>query len=311
MRRWLFGNLGLKVGAVLLGGGLWFYAVTEHSFEREFDIPLVVTDPANPTGGSPLVLASSPPATVRVLVFGDGKDLLGMSASDFVLRVEPRARVPGNRAIRLSPGQVVSHSEYEVGIERVVEPQELILAIDRRAERTVPVRPRVTLRLADAYTQVGGVRASPDSVRIVGPEAQVRSVEAILTDSLFEEEVRSDIDRMVALRPPPETMIRLSTDEVRVTADVQELAEYEIPQVPVAVAGGPPGAVAGPGRVTVRVRGGADLIGALDPENDFGLRVEYGGPEAGRLEIQVPGERLYEIRQITPATTEVLLPLSE
>ena len=307
MRRWLFGNWGLKLGAVLLGGGMWFYAVTEHSFEREIDIPLVVSDPANPTGGSPLVLASTPPPTVRVLVFGVGKDLLGMSASDLVLRVEPRARVPGNRAIRLSPAQVVNHSEYEVHIERVVEPQELIIAIDRRAERTVPVRPRVALRPADAHTRVGGVRVYPDSVRMVGPEAQVRSVEAIETDSLDLEEVRSDVDLAVAVRPPPETLIRLSTGEVRVTADVQELAEYEIQEVPVAVVGGPPGAGARPGRVTVRVRGGADLIGALDPETDFGLFVEYRGPEAGGLEIGAPAGRLYEVRQITPAHAEVLL----
>ena len=307
MRRWLFADWGLRLGAVLLGGGLWFYAVTEHSFEREIDIPLEVTDPANPTGGSPLVLASRPPPTVRVVVFGDGKDLLGMSASDLVLRVEPQARVPGNRAVRLSPGQVVNHSEYDVGIERVVEPQELILAVDRRAERTVPVRPLVGLRLADAYTQVGGVGVSPDSVRIRGPEAQVWSVEAVETDSLYGDEVRADIDGVVALRPPPETMIRLSTGKVRVTVDVQELAEYEIPEVPVAVVGGPPGAMAGPGRVTVRVRGGADLIGALDPETDFGLFVEYGGPEAGRREIVVPEGRLYEVREIAPAHAEVLL----
>ena len=308
MRRWLFADWGLRLGAVLLGGGLWFYAVTENSFEREIDIPLVVSDPANPTGGSPLVLASRPPATVRVVVFGDGKDLLGMSASDLVLRVEPRARVPGNRDIRLSPGQVVNHSEYDVGVERVVEPQELTLAIDRRAERTVPVRPRIGLRLADAYTQVGGVGVSPDSVRIRGPEGQVRAVEAVETDSLFRYDVRADVDRVVALRPPPETMVRLvSADEVRVTVDVQELAEYEVPEVPVAVVGGPAGAVARPGRVTVRVRGGADLIGALDPETDFGLAVEYGGPGSGRREIAAPEGRLYEVREIAPAHAEVLL----
>ena len=307
MRRWLLADWGLRLGAVLLGGGLWFYAVTEHAFHREYDIPLVVTDPVNPTGGSPIVLASRPPSTVRVLAKGNGKDLLRQSASDFELTVEPRARVAGNHAVRLSAGQVVNHSEYEVVIERVVEPQELSLLVDRRAERSVPVRPRVGLRLADAYTQVGGVRVSPDSVRIVGPEGQVGSVEAIETDSLFRDEVRADVDRMVAVRPPPETMIRLPTiDEVRVVIDVQELAEYEIPAVPVAVVGGPRGAAARPGRVTVRVRGGADLIGALDPETDFGLFVEYGGAAAGRREISAPEDRLYEVRQITPAHAEVV-----
>ena len=306
MRRWLLADWGLRLGAVLLGGGLWFYAVTEHSFHREYDIPLVVDAPANPTGGSPIALASQPPSTVRVLAKGNGKDLLRTSASDFVLEVKPEAEEARHLAIRLSPGQVKSHSEYEVAIEEVLEPQELSLRVDRRVERSVPVRPRVGLRLADAYTQVGGVRVSPDSVRLVGPEGQVRMVEAVETDSLFRDEVRADVDQVLAVRPPPDTMVRLDIGEVRVTADVQELAEYEIPAVPVAVAGGPRGAVARPGRVTVRVRGGADLIGALDPETDFDLFVEYGGPGAGRREISVPEDRLYEVRQITPPQAEVL-----
>ena len=312
MLRWLFADWGLKLGALLLGGGLWFHAVTEHALHREFDIPLVVADPVNPTGGSPLVLASPPPPTVRVQVFGEGKDLLRMSASDFEMNVQPRSREPGTFPIRLRLGQAgtpvtlkVSH-EYEIGVE-VVEPLELSLQVDHRAERSVPVRPRIGLRLADAYTQVGGVRVSPDSVRMVGPAGQVRSVEAIETDSLFEEEVRADVDRTLAVRPPPDTMIHPSTEQVRVTIDVQELAEYEIPEVPVLVRGGPPGAVARPARVTVRVRGGADLIGALDPESDLGLFVEYAGPEAGQREIAAPGDRLYEVRQITPSDAEILL----
>ncbi len=308
MRRWLFADWGLKLGAVLLGGCLWLYAVSGHPFNREFAIPLKVADPANPTGGSPIVLASPPPSTVRVVVKGVGMDLLRTSASDLELSVTPRSRELGTLTVRLREDQVKINTEYDIVVERVVEPRELSLQVDRRAERSVPVRPRVGLRIADAYTQVGGVRVSPDSVRMVGPASQVRSVDAIETDSLYEEDLRADIDRMVAVRPPAETMIRLLTGEVRVTIDVQELAEYEIPEVPVAVRGGPEGAGVSPARVTVRVRGGADLIGALDPETDLGLYVEYA---AGRHPIRVPGDRLYEVRQIVPAEAEVLLPPNE
>lgn len=308
MRRWLFADWGLKFGAVLLGGCLWLYAVSGHSFNREFAIPLVVADPANPTGGFPIVLASPPPTTVRVVVKGVGMDLLRTSASDLKLSVVPKSREVGTLTVRLREDQVKINTEYNIVVERVVEPRELSLQVDRRAERSVPVRPRVGLRIADAYTQVGSVRVSPDSVRMVGPASQLRSVAAIETDSLFEEELRADVDRMVAVRPPPDTMIRLSTGEVRVTIDVQELAEYELPEVPVAVRGGPEGAAVRPARVTVRVRGGADLIGALDPETDLGLYVEYS---AGLQPVRIPGDRLYEVRQIVPAAAEVLLALNE
>ena len=248
MRRWLFADWGLKLGAVLLGGGLWLYAISGHSFHRELDIPLVVADPANPTGGFPIVLASPPPSTVRVVVKGVGMDLLRTSASDLELRVAPKSRGPGTLPVRLREDQVVVDSEYDIGVERVVEPRVLSLQVDRRAERSfAPVRPQVDLRVADAYTRRsrrrpsglpgfrahGGpcrvqipevpvaVRGGPAGAAVSPPRVTVRVrggadlIGALETDSLLEQELTADVDRMVAVRPPPDTMIRLIRRRVR------------------------------------------------------------------------------------------------
>jgi hypothetical protein len=64
--------------------------------------------------------------------------------------------------------------------------------------------------------------------------------------------------------------------------------------------------MAEPSRVTVRVRGGADLIGSLDPEADLGLTVAYVGIDSS-LEIRAPDDRLYEVRQIIPPRATVVL----
>ena len=91
-------------------------------------------------------------------------------------------------------------------------------------------------------------------------------------------------------------------------ADIQELAEYEVGNVPVRVEGRP-GAAAAPSRVTVKVRGGADLIGSLDPETDLGLYVDLrtasGANEAGELVLS-PTDRLYELLEIIPARVSIV-----
>ena len=58
-----------------------------------------------------------------------------------------------------------------------------------------------------------------------------------------------------------------------------------------------------PSRVTVRVRGGADIIGRLDPESDIDVFADVRGaaPVAGQVVGVVPGETVnFEIREVVP-----------
>lgn len=309
MQRWFLNDWGVKLGAALLATALWFHAVTELAYRREVDIVLSVQDPATLPGQPTIMLASQPPATVRVAVFGGGKDLLRLAPGDLLLRVQPPSGPPGSRlSVHLLPEQVESHSELDLVVEDIIQPREFEVVFDRREERTVPVRPRINLHLAESHTQVGAPRVWPDSVRVTGPRALVRGIHAVDTDSLRGDGVREDVDRDLPLQRPLSDLVRFDTDSVHVFIDVQELAEYEILNVPVRVRGGPPGAVAEPSRVTVRVRGGADLIGTLDPQTGLDLEVDFGdGAGGGTSQIEASGGRHYEVRQIIPARADVVV----
>ena len=306
MHRWLFNDWGVKLGAGLLAAALWFHAVTERAYRRELDVPLVVENP-DAAPGRPIVIASPVPPTVRIAVFGGGKDLLRASGKDFLLRVQTPSGPAGRRVtLRLEAAQVEAHSDLDLSVEEVLRPTELSVLLDHSEERLVPVRLRLGLRPAESYTQVGPARLEPDSVRVRGPRSHLRDIVAIDTDSLVRTDLRDAIDFELDLQVPSGRLLQLSQERVRVAVDVQELAEYELLNVPVTVIGGPQGAVAEPSRVTVRVRGGADLIGGLDPETAIGLQVDYRAsqtPEGGI--ISAPADRLFEVRQIIPARATV------
>ncbi|MBQ39603.1 MAG: hypothetical protein CME04_24730 [Gemmatimonadaceae bacterium] len=307
MPRWLMRDWGAKLGALLLAAALWFHAATEHSFRRELNVPLVIEDPIVPAGEPAIVPSSPVPATVRVAVSGGGKDLLRTSGDDFLLRLRVPVAAAGSRlSLRLGPTQVENHTELELSVEEVIAPAELTVIVDHSQERRVPVRPRIGLHLAESYTQVGRATLDPDSVDVSGPVSHLRELDAVYTDSLHREAVREDIDLELALHIPEGRQLKMGRDRVRVLINIQELAEYSILNVPVSVTGGPQDAVAEPSRVTVRVRGGADLIGALDPESDLRLTVQYAAAitDEGGL-IAARQDRLYEIRQILPARATV------
>lgn len=308
MQRWFSRDWGVKLGAIVLATALWFHAVTERSYRRHLDVPLIIEEPVGRAGDPAIVLSSPAPSSVQIAIFGSGKDLLRASGDEFLLRLQLPPGQPGRRLnLRLDPSQVETHTESDLTVDAVLSPTELTVTLDESQDRRVPVRPRIGLRLAESYTQVGPMVFDVDSVDVRGPLSHLRQLDVIVTDSLFRADVRDDIDLELPFQLPAGLLVKIQPESMRVQINVQELAEYEVLNVPVSVVNGPPDAIAEPSRVSVRVRGGADLIGSLDPETDIGLTVLYqeARSEEGGM-IRALGEHLYEVRQVIPARAIVV-----
>jgi len=307
VKDWLTGDWRVKLGALFLATGLWLHAVTEHSYRRELDIRLLVDGPP-PSGESTLVVASELPATARIAVFGNGKDLLRLDETDLVLHLQAELGSGARATIRPSPDQVEDHSELHLVVESVIRPREVMVALDRLETRKVPIAPATVLEVENSFTIVGNVTLKPDSVTISGPLHLVQAIHSIHTDTLTLAGLSAPVQIDVRLAQPSTNLLHLDRQTTTLIADIQELAEYAVVNVPVRVEGRP-GAAAAPSRVTVKVRGGADLIGSLDPETDLGLYVDLrttlGANEAGELVLS-PTHRLYELLEIIPARVNIV-----
>ena len=124
------------------------------------------------------------------------------------------------------------------------------------------------------------------------------------TDSLVQSGVRRDITATLPIPLPAGSRIEMSSDHVTVRVDVQELAEYDIANVPVRVPRSGRRPLAARPFAGHRSRaGGADVIGRLDPESDIVLFADLqgGSGAAGKVVRIAPGETVnYEVRDITP-----------
>ena len=295
--------------ATLLAFLVWLHAVTEKAYEKEIAVPLLVVDPSTPSGEE-LLVANPVPSHVQIMVSGSGKNLLfGARGEEFLLRVEPPIGRPGvSLSVRLTP-DLVEHRQEGIHVKGILAPREIDLILERRVTRDVPVEPFVQIHVADQHTQVGNVQLEPPTVRVSGPRSQVEALRTMRTDSLILASLTEDVQVDLALRPPPQSRLTLSHDKVQVSIDIQELAEYDIPNVPVAVRNAA-GAevVAEPSRVQVTVRGGADVIGRLDSV-DLHLFVDHVAwslnPDEG-VAVQMDGDSLFEVRQIVPARVNIV-----
>ena len=242
---------------------------------------------------------------MAVVVSGSGKDILLLEEDALLLRLQPPAGRQGFRGkFRLSPEQVVTQTDLPVRVEEIVEPKEVEVVLDKLVEADLRVRAEVELQVADSYTQVGPVEVTPGTVRVSGPASQVRVLSVLRTDTLVQSGVRSDISARLPISLPEGFRIEMSSDHVTVRVDVQELAEYDIANVPVRVPGSGRGPLAArPSRVTVLVRGGADVIGRLDPESDIEVYADIRGrsPVAGDVVGVIPGKTVnFEVKEIVP-----------
>ena len=305
-----FGDWGVKLGALALATFVWFHAVTELSYERDLDIPLVVDDPPfSPTSGD-LMVANRTPPLATVVVSGKGKDLLRLNGEEFLLRVQPSAgRGGAHLSFRLAADQVEVPAAVDVRVEEVREPKEVEVVLDNRIEREVEVRPYTSLVIADLHTLVGGIRVQPDRVRVSGPARHVEDLDFVHTDSLVLTGIHEDVETVLELHVPPGMRLTLSSTRVTLTLNIQELAEDKINNVPVTVRNeGRRRFSAEPSRVAVKVRGGADVIFHLDGETDIGLFVDYTAWRDGGSDgtVLVDPSDNFEVLQITPSRVSLV-----
>ena len=301
-------DLGIKAGALALAVLLWFHAVTEHPYEKKVNIRLKVQDPPSDPSSEKTIVANLLPDHVKVLISGQGKDLLRLNSDDFLLRVEPEGDPGSVRTYRLTPADIEDRiAELDVQIVEILEPKEIEIVLDKRAERKVQVIPFVELEIAEAYTQVGGIRIEPNEVEISGPSIQITKVEFIRTDSLIRKNIREDIEEKLWLSKPRGMRLDVDPPHVTLKVDVQILAENDIIDVPVQVRHTRGvNIIPEPAQVKVKVKGGVDIIANLDPEKDLDLYVDYRDYDGQSLLVLAAEDSLFEIREIDPSKVNLV-----
>jgi YbbR domain-containing protein len=304
--RW--GRWGIRVSAFVLAFFLWLHAVTEHTYTTEARARLYVHDPpASPGVGREVLVANAPPEFVDITVSGRGKDLLRLDDDSFALHLRPDGLAGTTRSYGLTSDMIEAREDVAVAVESVADPRELEIALDWRAQRSVSVRPRISLSPAEPYVLVGAVAIEPAVVEISGPSAQLRAVTFVETDTLTLADVQEDVDHYIRLALPAGVKCRVEPARVRVRADIQILAQDDLQQVPVEVRNSDNAQVrAEPPRVRVRVKGGIDIIAKIDPEKDVGLYVDAGSYGGGPLPIRHDEERLFEVTEISPARIQLI-----
>jgi hypothetical protein len=258
-------NLGLKILSCGLALLLWLYVHGTKVVERPLVLPLRLTNLPDS-----LALLAAAPHEARVLVSGPAQELFFRRIwPGAELRVDLAGARPPSLRVAPGPGDVTLGAKEHLAVLRVLEPAVLEVGLDRRIERTLPVRVVLEGEPPSGHGLAGAARAEPHQVRCTGPESRLANWQDVPTRPVSLAGRRGAFTERVALDAGRD-MVACQPSEVSVAAPLARLGQRQLQGRPVILlhAPGPELAVdLQPERATVVLSGPLDAVAALDPDD--------------------------------------------
>src|SRR5213594_4534764 len=296
--QWLTRNWPIKGAALFLALMLYVAVQLQQPVTTSFDVTLNVLLPPG------RALLNKPPK-VRVQISGKGSQILKLrSLAGNITRRVPDTLTSPTYAIHLDPTEVELALPKGADV-RVMEvrPSEITLVLDSVARKEVRIVSLVSVTPDSGQVLHGGLSMTPTTVRLVGPERSLATIDSVTTVPMEITDVSGEFTRNVPIDTMPLGIVRLSPKQVTVTGDMGRIAERSFAGIPVESGGGAiTSFIVTPARVAVNVRGPEERVQALTRDS---LRVvaHITGSSGGVARITVVAPRGITARAIPDSVT--------
>jgi YbbR domain-containing protein len=208
LRRIASQNLGLKIVALALALGAWWFVAGESKVLVSFTVPLEIRNV--PKG---LTMTNKPERQVEVRLSGASSLLSGMRTSEISAGVDLSSARAGrqffnldDRAVKLPPG---------IKVQRIFPPS-IEVVLDRTERRTVPVSARIGGGAA-VRKRLAKVEVDPPSVEVEALAEEFTRMQVVYTEEIVPERTEGaySVDARVETREPHAKIVE--NPNVRVT----------------------------------------------------------------------------------------------
>lgn len=117
---------------------------------------------------------------------------------------------------------------------KLVQPDTLKLPFGSLSLKNVPIKLNSKVTYAAGYDSLKGIELIPDSIKVIGSSAEIKTINYIETSELSLLNIKENINTTVKLKLPEKVnTLKLSQDKVAIRAEVQKFTEgtLEIPIV--------------------------------------------------------------------------------
>jgi len=179
LRGLLFDNLGLKFTALLLAVLVYLNVYTDRPATMLVSFPIEYTELPES-----LVISGPAPAMVQARLQGTGKQLILLRVKEPRMTLSLAGAARGRFERSLAASDLPLPDDGSLSVVDLVGPRVVGVEIDRRAQREVPVAPRVHGQPAPDLHWSGLVLADPPRVRVTGPERVLMALDSLELESV-------------------------------------------------------------------------------------------------------------------------------
>jgi len=253
----------------------WGYVSLNATYTTFTNFDLQVNLPPN------RAISNELPTTIFIKVRGNGWKLMNLL---YFPGSRPRAEVDVSRVspqIRdtyiLNKRDILTGLHMPVNVDVLdVTPENIRFTTDVIAEKRVPVESKLNIHYKPGFIPIGDLHISPDSIIIRGSRSALANIHKWPTAEVTLDNVFRSFHKTVMLKDTLRNFVSASRRSVAVSAEVQQMAEIVIPDIPVELVNAPAGNThrLRPDKISLVVRGGAYHLENLAP-NSFRAVVDY------------------------------------
>ncbi len=264
-------NLHIAIFSTLFAVALWLSINMGYEYQKVVSVPLVLEN-MKPNRS----LAKPVPLTVNVKVHASGWQLVGLYFVPDVRYVLDISDI-SNRFNFVTSKDIVERLRLPQGIQTVdIKPDTIMVVLDDKIKKTVPVEPVVAMTFREGYGVVGDIESIPDSITLTGAKDLLDKIDRWQTDPLVFSSLKSDVNARVGVSDTMSFSITPFPAAVTVQIDVQPIAEKSFKGIPVEVNQVPGNrlVVLIPPKIDIIVRGGIEQVAAVE-QKDFSSYIDY------------------------------------
>ena len=250
---------------------VWVSVNLGNRFQTSVEIPVQIENIQ-----SAMAIAMPLPETMRLTIQGTGWQLLNAALSPNLRYNIDFTAISKNDTVFTSKDlstRVNLPSEL-----RIVEtsPETVVVKLDKKITKNVLVRPLLETNFREGFGIVGQVKTEPESLSISGAASLLRRITSWPTQLIVLSDVNAPVSITVPMQDTLQFEIERSRSTVRVSFDVQPIAEKTIDNIPIEMNQVPEyrSVILIPPTISVIIRSGVNTIAPLT-EKDFYAFVDY------------------------------------
>ncbi|MGA8057617.1 MAG: CdaR family protein [Candidatus Binataceae bacterium] len=291
-------NLGLRAIALLLAIGLWFFV---NAGQRGVLAPMRVPISYRqlPAG---LVIVNQRPEFVQIEVRGPRTLLSLLDPDRMLLRLDLSGVTLGQAVFKIGPEMFNVPRQTDV---TRISPSQIVLDIDRIADRQIPIHVNVQGQPAAGY-RVASAKANPPAATVRGPSRFVFHADSVQTSPVEVNGAKADVAQPVSLAPPSDRVTITGPQAAEAMVSIDEIiADREFRGLAVEVRDTDYKVKTEPQHIAVTVRGPVNQLSGLNLHGSVYVTAEDVEPGLRDLPVQIELPDGIQLVRATPDNVRV------